>query len=166
MVKDVGGFSWDKVLKTLSAIAGGIASMFGGFDTMLRVLVVCMVVDYLTGWAVALMGKSPKTESGFLDSNIGFKGICKKCMILAMVLMATYLDRAIGGSAIFRNIVIWFYVANEALSVVENLALAGVPFPDGVKRALEQIKKKNNEAPVDDKPAVLEDMSKFPEDEI
>lgn len=157
----VNGTQWDKVVKIASAVAGGIASAFGGFDVMLRVLVVCMVVDYLTGWMVALMGKSTKTESGFLDSNIGFKGICKKCMILAMVLMATYLDKAIGGEAFFRSIVIWFYVANEALSVVENLALAGVPFPESVKRALEQIKKKNNEGPTPPE----SDNHNFPEDE-
>lgn len=136
--------TWDKIVKVLSGIAGGIASVFGGFDTMLQVLVVCMVVDYLTGWIVALMGKSTKTDSGFLDSKVGFKGIGKKCLIMGMVLMATYLDKAVGGS-VFRSVVIWFYTANEALSVVENLALAGVPFPDGIKRALEQIKDKHNE---------------------
>ena len=152
--------SWDKIVKILSGLAGGIASLFGGFDTMLQVLVVCMVVDYATGWIVALMGKSTKTESGFLDSKVGFKGIGKKCLIMAMVLMATYLDKAIGGQPIFRSIVIWFYVANEALSVVENLALAGVPFPSGVKKALEQIKDKNDKAPVQTE----EDTENFPDE--
>lgn len=152
--------TWDKIVKMLSAVAGGVASFFGGWDTMLQVLVVCMVVDYITGWIVALMGKSTKTDSGFLDSKVGFKGIGKKCLILAMVLMATYLDKAVGGTgSIFRGVVIWFYVANEALSVVENLALAGVPFPAGVKKALEQIKDKNDSIPVH------EDPENFPDEE-
>lgn len=143
--------TWDKIVKAVCGLGGAIAGMFGGWDTMLQVLVVCMVVDYVTGWIVALMGKSTKTDSGFLDSKVGFKGIGKKCLIMGMVLMATYLDKAVGGTgSIFRGIVIWFYVANEALSVVENLALAGVPFPAGVKKALEQIKDKNDKMPVDD----------------
>lgn len=139
--------TWDRVVKAIAGFAGAIAGIFGGWDTMLQVLMICIVVDYLSGWVVAIMGRSAKTETGHLDSKVGFVGILKKCLILAMVLLATYLDRAIGQEAVFRNMVIWFYIANEGLSILENLALAGVPFPKAVRSALEQIKAKNDEPP-------------------
>lgn len=137
---------WDSMIKLLAAAAGGIAGLLGGFDTMLRVLLIFMVSDYVTGWIVAIMGHSLKTADGRLNSAIGFKGIAKKCFILLMVLLATTLDKAVEQD-IFRSMVIWFYVANEGLSVLENLALAGVPFPKGIKKTLEQIKQKNDEPP-------------------
>lgn len=140
--------AWDKIVKVLAMAGGAIAGLFGGFDTMLMVLVACMVIDYVTGLIVAWMGKSQKTESGHLDSKVGFVGIGKKALILLAVLMAALLDRALGGdSAIFRTMLIWFYVANEGISILENLALAGVPFPKGVLNALEQLKAKNDEPP-------------------
>jgi len=142
--------AWDKVLKVLAAIGGAVAGWFGGFDTMLLVLAACMVIDYLTGLIVAGMGKSQKTETGHLDSKVGFRGIGKKAMMALVVLMAALLDRALGmDAAVFRNMMIWFYIANEGLSILENLGLAGVPFPAGVKKALEQLKAKNEKPPDD-----------------
>lgn len=139
---------WDKVVKMLAAVGGAIAGVFGGFDTMLIVLVAFMAIDYVTGLIVAWMGKSIKTENGHLDSKVGFIGLCKKCLMLVFVLMAALLDRALGtDAAIFRSMVIWFYIANEGLSILENLALADVPFPKRVKQALEQLRNKNDEPP-------------------
>lgn len=139
---------WDKLVKTMAAVGGAIAGIFGGFDTMLIVLMAFMVIDYVTGMVVAWMGKSKKTESGHLDSKVGFVGLCKKCLMLIFVLMAALLDRALGtDSAIFRSMVIWFYIANEGLSILENLALADVPFPKRIKQALEQLRDKNDEPP-------------------
>ncbi|MBE5803311.1 MAG: phage holin family protein [Clostridiales bacterium] len=135
-------------MKVLAAIGGAIAGLFGGFDTMMMVLVACMVIDYATGLIVAWMGKSQKTESGHLDSKVGFVGIGKKALMILVVLMAALLDRALGGeAAIFRTAMIWFYVANEGLSILENLSLAGVPFPRVVLNALEQLKQKHDEPP-------------------
>lgn len=142
---------WDKIVKILSAIAGGIAGLLGGWDTMLMVLAACMLIDYVTGWIVAIMGKSKKSETGHLDSNIGFIGILKKGLILLMVLLGAMLDKAIGQQNVFRSMVVWFYVANEGLSILENMALAGMPFPAGVKKALEQLKSKNDEPPDESK---------------
>lgn len=138
--------TWDKILKVLAIIGGAIAGWFGGFDTVLLVLVAFMAADYVSGWIVALMGKSPKTQGGGLNSKTGFVGIAKKGMMLLIVLVAALLDQALGvEAAVFRNAVIWFYIANEGLSILENLALAGVPFPEKLKNALEQLKTKNQE---------------------
>lgn len=140
--------AWDKVVKALAMLGGTIAGLFGGFDTMMKVLMAFMVIDYVTGLIVATMGKSHKTENGHLDSKIGFIGIGKKALMLLVVLMAALLDRALGGdAAIFRSAMIWFYAANEGISILENLSLAGVPFPKFMLNALEQLKKKNDEPP-------------------
>lgn len=137
--------TWDKIVKAVAAICGAVAGVFGGFDTMLMVLVACMVIDYVTGLIVAAMGRSQKTQTGHLDSKVGFVGIGKKALILLVVLMAALLDRAMGNdAAIFHAMVIWFYVANEGLSILENLSLAGVPFPESIRNALEQLRSKHN----------------------
>ena len=139
---------WDKVLKILAAVAGAIGGLFGGWDAMMQVLVACMAIDYVTGLIVAWMGKSPKTETGHLDSKIGFIGIAKKGLILLVVFLATRLDSVLPmDQAIFRSMMCWFYIANEGLSMLENLALAGVPFPLALKKALEQIQKRNDDPP-------------------
>lgn len=141
--------SWDKIVKWLSAIAGAVAGALGGWDVMLQVLAGIMAIDYATGWIVAIMGKSQKTESGHLDSNVGFMGILKKCLIILMVLLGAMLDKAIGQQNVFRSMVVFFYIANEGLSILENMALSGVPFPKTIKKALEQLKQKNDEPPDD-----------------
>ena len=140
---------WDYIIKGLAAVCGGVAGLMGGMDTMLRVLLIFMIVDYVTGWGVAIAGHSLKTEDGHLNSAVGFKGIAKKCFILLAVLLASTLDDALG-QPMFRSMVVWFYVANEGLSILENLALIGVPFPEAIKTALEQIKERNDKKPDDD----------------
>lgn len=136
---------WDKAVKAFAAFSGAVAGAFGGFDPVFRVLLACMVVDYISGVIVAVMGKSSKTASGGLDSKIGARGIAKKGLMLLVVLVAALLDSALGTEQqIFRSAVIWFYVANEALSILENMALANVPFPQRLLNALEQIKRRNN----------------------
>lgn len=139
--------TWDKIVKTLAAVAGAIAGLFGGWDLMLRVLLIFMVTDYITGWVVAILGNSVKTESGHLDSRISWKGILKKGLALAVVLLGAMLDKAIGENAAFRTMAVWFYIANEGLSILENLALAGVPFPASIKNALEQLREKSDNPP-------------------
>ena len=153
--------SWDKCIAVCAGIAGGIAGLLGGFDKMLTVLCIFMVADYITGWIVAILGHSLKTESGHLNSQVGAKGIAKKCFILLMVLLANSLDMVLETNAVFRSMVIWFYVANEGLSIIENAALAGFPFPQGLKNVLEQIKKRNDQPP--DLPDALMEHEGFTE---
>lgn len=132
---------WDKIMKALAGVGGAIAGLFGGWDMMLGVLIGVMAVDYATGLLVAAMGKSPKTETGHLDSKAGFRGLLRKGVILLMVLLGALLDVALDtGSAMFRTMVIWFYIANEGISILENVALTDVPFPAWLKGALEQLR--------------------------
>lgn len=131
--------SWDKVVKVIVAIA----ALFGGWDPMMQVLVAVMLIDWVTGVIVSLIGKSPKTETGHLDSKVGFAGLLKKALIMAVVFLSVRLDSLLpSDQAVFRSMTCWFYVANEGISVLENLALAGVPFPAVLKKALEQLQKK------------------------
>ncbi len=140
--------AWDKVIKALAGIGGAIAGAFGGIDELFIVLVVFMAADYITGMVVAWLGKSGKSENGGLDSKAGAKGIARKGLMLLVVLIAAMLDRALGTEqAIFRTASLWFYLANEALSVIENLALAGVPFPEQIKTVLEQMKERKGKPP-------------------
>ena len=140
--------SWDKILKALAAVAGAVAGFFGQWSTALTILVVMMAVDYVSGWIVAANGRSPKTESGGLSSKVGFIGIAKKGFIMLLVLLATMLDKAIGeGTTIFQSSIVLYYIANEGLSVLENAALMGVPFPAKIKRALETMREKEDEPP-------------------
>ena len=137
---------WDKVMKCLCALLGAAAGWFGGFDKTFYVLLAFMVADYVTGMLAAWLGKSLKTASGHLDSKVGFVGLVKKGLMLLVVLVAAQLDKALGAeNFVFRSAVTWFYLGNEGLSLVENLALIGVPFPAWLKSALEQIRKKNDE---------------------
>ena len=137
--------TWDKILKVLAAVAGAICGLFGEWNTMLTILVVAMTTDYISGWIVAWCGKSPKTENGGLSSKIGFIGIAKKAFIMILVLLATLLDRVIGGdTAVFQSSLVLYYIANEGLSILENAALMGVVFPKKMQRALEAMRDKED----------------------
>ena len=143
--------SWDKILKLIAGVAGAIAGLFGEWTTTMTILVILMATDYISGWIVALCGKSPKTESGGLSSKVGFIGIAKKAFIMVMVLLATMLDRAIGtGQMVFQSSLVLYYIANEGLSILENAALMGVPFPAKLKKALETLQEKEKEPPDDE----------------
>lgn len=132
------------ILAALAASGGFLSNMLGGWDMLLQVLIVIMAVDVITGWIVAgIFHKSPKTETGALDSKIGFKGLFKKFSVLLLILVAAQLDKAIGGS-FSRTAVILFFCGNEGLSILENLALMGIEYPAFLKNALEALKKKDD----------------------
>ena len=140
--------TWDKILKFLAAVVGAICGLFGEWNTMLTILVVAMTTDYISGWIVAWCGKSPKTENGGLSSKIGFIGIAKKAFIMLLVLLATLLDRVIGGdTAVFQSSLVLYYIANEGLSILENAALIGVRFPAKLKKALETMREQEDDPP-------------------
>ena len=126
---------WKGIIKWLAAFGGAIAGAMGGWDATLKVLVVMMIVDYLSGLMAAAMGRSDKTEYGGLSSKAGFLGLGKKGLMLAVVWMATMLDAAMG-TAMCRDAACWFYIANEGISVLENLDHVGVPFPAKIKELL------------------------------
>ena len=140
--------TWDKILKFLAGIAGAICGLFGEWSTTLTILVVVMAIDYISGVLVAACGKSPKTEAGGLSSKVGFIGIAKKGFIMLLVLLATMLDKAIGNETmVFQTSLVFYYIANEGLSVLENAALMGLPFPEKLKKALETLRDRDDEPP-------------------
>ena len=137
--------AWDRIVKALAMVGGAIAGALGGWDTMMAVLCCMMAIDYATGLICAAMGKSEKTASGHLDSNVGWKGLVRKGVILLVIVMAAQLDRIMpDGTRIFRDAMLCFYTATEGLSILENLGLMGVPFPQFVMRALEKLREKND----------------------
>ena len=141
---------WEKILKLLAAVAGGIAGLFGEWPTALTILLIMMIVDYVSGILVACFGKSPKTEGGGLSSKVGFEGIARKGFIMLVVLIATLLDRAIGNTAmVFQSATVFYYIANEGLSILENAELMGVPFPAFIRSHLETMRD-NKDKPPDD----------------
>lgn len=127
---------------TIAGLIGGAAAWaFGGWDTALAALVVCMGVDYLSGSIVALVfHRSSKTETGAYNSAYGIKGLLKKCLMLLFVAVAVQMDKLMG-TAYIRDAVCIGFCANEVLSIIENLGLAGIPMPEAVKKALEQLQK-------------------------
>lgn len=139
--------SWDKIWKAIAAAVGAVAGVFGGCDTLLTVLLAFMAIDYVTGWLVAILGKSPKSETGHLDSSAGWAGLVKKVGELLAVIIAVLLDLLATNElgyhgAVFRTAMMVYIIATEGLSILENLGLIGVPFPSFIKNALEQLQKK------------------------
>ena len=132
--------------ETLCTVFGILGSAlcwaFGGWDAALTALVICMSVDYISGSLVALVfHKSNKSEIGSYNSAYGLKGLCKKCLMLLFVTVAVQADRLMGGDFV-RDAVCIGFATNEILSIVENLGLAGVPMPQAVVKALEQLQTK------------------------
>ena len=123
-------------------IGGTLAAAFGGWDAALSALVICISVDYISGSLVALVfHNSLKSETGAYNSAYGLKGLCKKGLMLLFVLVAVQIDRLMG-TDYARDAVCIGFASNEIISIVENLGLAGVPMPQAVVNALEQLQKK------------------------
>lgn len=119
----------------VSVILTTFVYLIGEFDIAIQSLLIVMVVDYLTGIASAIYNKE-------LSSKIGFKGIIKKFCYLLVVALSVVIDNLTGQSGLIRTLVIYFFVANDGLSIIENMAEMGVKLPQKLIDALEQIKKK------------------------
>lgn len=126
-------------------VGGAITAALGGWDSALSTLCIFMLADYLTGVIVAgVFHKSAKTESGSLKSWEGFKGLCRKGVILLFVLIGARLDVVLSVDYI-RDGIIYGFMANEGLSLIENAGLMGMPLPDVVVKAVD-ILSKNSKA--------------------
>lgn len=126
------------LLRTLCGFLCGVTTyVLGGLDTVLLVLVAMIVIDYITGIMVAIVKKQ-------LSSRIGFNGIFKKVAILSIIASAHLLGKTIGIPDI-RSIVIGFYIANEGISITENVGELGVPLPKKLVDILQQLKSKDDE---------------------
>lgn len=124
---------WNTIQLIFAAIGGWLGYYLGGCDGLLIALVVFVVVDYVTGVMCAIADKK-------LSSEVGFKGICKKVLIFVLVGIANILDvHVIGTGSILRTAVIFFYISNEGLSLLENAGHLGLPIPTKLKEVLEQL---------------------------
>lgn len=131
------------IFTVIGMIGSLFAALFGGWDTSVITLVIFMAIDYITGLIVAgVFHKSQKSETGALESHAGWKGLCKKGVTLLVVLIACRLDILIGTSFI-RDMVVIAYIVNEALSIIENAGLMGIPIPSAVTKAIEVLKNKS-----------------------
>ena len=119
----------------ISVILTTCVYLLGGIDIALTSLITVMVIDYLTGIASAIYNKE-------LSSKVGFKGILKKFSYLCVVALSVVIDNLTGQSGLIRSLVIYFFVANDGLSIIENMAEMGVKLPQKLIDSLEQIKKK------------------------
>lgn len=127
----------------IGAIGGAIATLLGGWTAGMTALVIFMAVDYVSGWLVAgVFKKSNKTDTGALESRAGFKGLCRKGMMLLIVLVAHYIDIVIGTSYV-RDTVIIGFCTNEAISLIENAGLMGLPLPSVITKAIDVLVNKS-----------------------
>ena len=131
------------VFTTVMGIAGGIiGALIGGWNSALTTLIIFMGVDYITGLIVAGVFKnSAKTESGALSSDVGFRGICKKGVMLLVVMVGYRVDLTMG-TTIIKDAVVMAFIGNELISFTENLGLMGVPLPKALSKAIEVLKSK------------------------
>lgn len=125
----------ENIIKTIIATVGtGFTWLFGIWDTALGVLIGFMVLDYCTGLLRGYINKE-------LSSDIGLRGIARKCVIFVVLIVAVLLDRLLNtGNWVFRTLVCYFYIANEGISLLENCASLGLPIPTKLKDALAQLK--------------------------
>lgn len=124
---------WNTIQLIFAAVGGWLGYFLGGCDGLLIALVVFAVVDYITGVMCAIADKE-------LSSEVGFKGICRKVLIFILVGIANILDvQVIGTGSILRTAVIFFYLSNEGVSLLENAGHLGLPIPEKLKLVLEQL---------------------------
>lgn len=124
---------WLSIQLGITAIGGWLGYFLGGFDGFLYALVAFVVLDYITGIMCAVLDKS-------LSSEIGFRGIFKKVLIFSLVGIGHIIDQSvIGDGSVIRTAVIFFYLSNEGVSVLENAAYIGLPVPQKLKDVLEQL---------------------------
>lgn len=125
---------WTGIQVAFSAIGGMLGWFLGGTDGFLYALLAFVILDYITGVMVAAIQKK-------VSSEVGFKGICKKVLIFILVGLANVVDvQIIGNGSAIRTAVIFFYLSNEGISILENTAIIGLPVPQKLKDVLEQLK--------------------------
>ena len=134
------------IVCTSSGIIGSmIISLLGGWDTPMQALIICMIIDYLSGLVVAgVFHSSKKSENGALKSSSGLKGLCRKCMILFIIVIMAHVCK-VANIDYLRNAAIIGFIANEIISIVENAGLMGIPLPKIVYKAIDILTEKGKE---------------------
>ena len=124
---------WNTIQLAFAAVGGWLGYFLGGCDGLLYALIAFVVIDYITGVMCAISDKT-------LSSEVGFKGICRKVLIFLLVGIGHIVDaQVIGSGGVMRTAVIFFYLSNEGISLIENAAHLGLPVPDKLKAVLEQL---------------------------
>ena len=127
-------------LSSVACVGAAVASIFGGWTGAMTTLVILMLIDYVTGLIVAgVFHASPKSSGGALSSAVGFKGICRKFVILLIVVVACRVDLLLDTS-IIRDATCIGFCANELLSITENAGLMGIPLPHKLVDAIEVLR--------------------------
>ena len=129
---------WNAVQFVFTAVGGWLGYFLGGCDGLLYALIAFVAIDYITGVMCAINDKA-------LSSEVGFKGICRKVLIFALVGVGNILDvHVLGQGSVLRTAVIFFYLSNEGVSLLENAAHLGLPVPAKLKDILAQLHKKGD----------------------
>ncbi|RGD77277.1 holin [Faecalicoccus pleomorphus] len=124
---------WNTIQLIFAGVGGWLGYFLGGCDGLLYALIAFVVIDYITGVMCAISNHT-------LSSEVGFKGICRKVLIFLLVGIANILDiHVIGSGSALRTAVIFFYISNEGVSLLENAAHLGLPIPEKIKTVLEQL---------------------------
>ena len=126
------------VNNAISVVLTTFIYLVGGIDIAMKSLLIVIVIDYITGVMSAIYNKE-------LNSTIGLKGILKKFSYLIIVSLSVILDRIVGDTGAIRTLVIYFFVANDGISIVENIGKMGVPLPKKLTEVLEQLRNKGDE---------------------
>jgi len=130
---------WNAIQMAFTALGGFLGWFLGGFDGFLYALVVFVVIDYITGIMCAINDHT-------LSSAVGFRGICRKVLIFCMVGIGNILDvNILGEGHVLRTAVIFFYLSNEGVSMLENAAHLGLPIPEKLKEVLAQLNESDGE---------------------
>jgi toxin secretion/phage lysis holin len=124
---------WNTIQLVFAAVGGWLGYFLGGCDGLLYALIAFVAIDYITGVMCAISDKT-------LSSEVGFKGICRKVLIFLLVGIGNIIDvQVLGSPGVLRTAVIFFYLSNEGVSLLENAAHLGLPVPDAIKTVLEQL---------------------------
>ena len=124
---------WNTIQLAFAAVGGSLGYFLGGCDGLLYALIAFVAIDYITGVMCAISDKT-------LSSEVGFKGICRKVLIFLLVGIGNIIDvQVLGSPGVLRTAVIFFYLSNEGVSLLENAAHLGLPVPDAIKTVLEQL---------------------------
>ena len=135
----------ETVISIFGAVGGFVGYLVGGFDSALIVLAIFMLLDYVFGFIVAAVyNKSTKTANGAYCSSVALKGLIKKFGCFIIIIIAAQLDLLVHRE-VCRNIVTYALIANEGMSILENISITGIPVPDALKHALEVLKEENKD---------------------
>ena len=130
---------WNSIQLAFTAVGGFLGWFLGGVDGFLYALIAFVIIDYITGVLCAIADKK-------LSSKVGFKGICRKVLIFILVGIGNILDvYVLGGTGVLRMAVIFFYLSNEGVSLLENAAHLGLPIPERLKTVLEQLHERSTD---------------------